>query len=119
MDAGFGQSDIKQLTGTLWAGRAALIDRYGGAHLDRVPGARALRDRMRASGIAALRGEDIERELLPKFERLLAEEPGDWAVISARTIMGSRDNGWVRSSSCSAAAVMKQWAKERFGVEIV
>jgi hypothetical protein len=116
---GFADSEAKAITANLWARRAALIERYGESDLDRVPGARALRDRMRVWGTAALRGEDVERDLLPKFEGLLAEELGGWALRSARTMIGNRDNGWVRSSSSSAAAVMKQWAKERFGAEII
>ncbi len=117
-EAGFAEQEAKQLTTTLWARRSALVERYGEADLDRVPGARALRDRMRAWGTSAMRGEQVERDVLPRFEQLLADELGPWAPPSAMFMIGSRSNGWVNSSSAPAAAVIKQWAAERFGAEI-
>ncbi|GIX31380.1 MAG: hypothetical protein KatS3mg124_1852 [Porticoccaceae bacterium] len=116
--AGFPADEAKRLTATLWARRAALIDRYGEADLDRVPGARALRDRMRAWGTTPLRGGDVEGDLLPRFERLLADELGSWAPESARIMIGSRSSGWVTSANTPAGAVMKQWAADRFGAKI-
>lgn len=116
--AGFPDEQAKALTATLWARRAALIARYGEADLDRVPGARALRDRMRLWGTAPVPGRDVQGELLPRFERLLAEDLGAWAPESARIMIGHRSTGWVASSSAPAAAVIKRWAAERFGAEI-
>lgn len=117
-DAGFDAADVQELTATLWRRRDALMRRYDEADLDRVPGARALRDRMRAWGTSAMRGEDVKRDLLPRFEQLLSDELGAWAPQSARIMIGSRTNGWVHSSSAPAAAVMKQWAASRFGAAI-
>lgn len=63
-------------------------------------------------------GSDVLGQLLPRFERLLVEELGAWALESARTMIGHRSSGWVAASSAPAAAVIKRWAAERFGVEI-
>jgi hypothetical protein len=118
--AGMSDADAKAITETLWARRKALIERYGEADLDAVPGARALRDRLRAWGTGKIDiSGEIEappavRELVQRFERLLADDLGDWAPVSAKTMIGGRQ-GWVASSNSPAGAVMKQWATERFG----
>jgi len=53
-----------------------------------------------------------------RFEQLLVDEIGGWAPKSAKIIIGARKGGWVGSSSAPAAAVIKQWASDRFGASI-
>jgi hypothetical protein len=121
--AGLPEADAKELTATLWARREALIMRYGEADMDAVPMARVLRDRMRAWGTGKIDVSEFDLspsvlDLVKRFEQLLADELGDWAPRSAKIIIGDRRGGWVGSSSAPAAAVLKQWAAERFGASI-
>jgi hypothetical protein len=118
------EADAKELTATLWARREALIKRYGEADLDAVPMARALRDRMRVWGTSKIDVSEFNDvsssvlDLVERFEQLLVDELGDWAPKSAKMIIGDRRGGWVVSSSAPAAAVLKQWAADRFGASI-
>lgn len=120
--AGFVDGDVQALSDTLMRRAAALVERYGEAALDAVPGARALRDRMRAKwGTARIAlGEEhaAVRGMMLNFERLLFDEIGSWAAGVAKDLIGNRHSGWAQSSSSPAGAVMKVWARERMGAKI-
>ncbi|HRR41530.1 MAG TPA: phage minor head protein [Syntrophales bacterium] len=126
--AGFAKEEVKELTNTLWKRREALIDRYDlenklvpagfGRHLEEFKkwGREAIADAVKEPNGAvwskSLR--DSFPELISKYERYLEQEFGADAVSRTKALF----NGWSSSSNSKEAAVIKEWARERFGPSI-
>lgn len=116
-EAGFGEGDVKELTGSLWARRQALIDRYDlqgkltypgfGKHLEE------FKKWERGIFETAQEATNTTPILVNRFESYVAQRFGP----EGQTALKRWFNEWSGSSRTTpAAGLVKDWTHERMGV---